>query len=210
MLAEQEVKGYILNTETGSLQEYYNTPEESLSDISANETEEVSMTKDSAIMPRAFTRVFHSYLPNTYSYDYDNSLFKIGMVRVDNSKNNYTSASLVFTVERSGSCSSTVTVGTTVGGEIDAIYAKAKVEFSGEVANQVTWSAGTRVETGSSVPPGQKGKVTAYVVGVYSGGTAKYIIENLATNSVTYEQVGIGALIPCTREWNLVVEIPCS
>ena len=84
VLAEQEVKGYILNTETGCLQEYYTTPEESISDISANETEEVSMTKDSAVMPRAFTRVFQSYSPNTYSYDYDNALFKIVMVRVDN------------------------------------------------------------------------------------------------------------------------------
>lgn len=134
----------------------------------------------------------------------------IGTVRVDNSLNQYSPASLIFVVEQSGSCSTTITMGATTGVEVDALYAKASLTFGLEVSDQVSWTEGIRIETESSVPPRQIGKVTGYVVGIYSGGTATYILENPATNKITYEYVGTGGIIPTTRNWNLVVEIPCS
>ena len=204
----REVKGYIWNPQTDELCAYHSVPDAGVLEF---KTTEGSDDADALpMLPRGFIRTFHSYSPSTYTYKYDSELFKIGFVRVDNSHNSSEPADLTFTVQNSGSCSTTITSGYAIGGELDAIYYKATLEFSGEVANQVSWSRGMSVGTSTSVPPGQIGKITAYVVGIYSGGTATYAVENTATNQMRYEYVGIGALIPTTNAWNLVVEIPCD
>lgn len=206
--SSQEIKGYIWNSNTGELREYYNSPDELFPEIVMTEADKEPYTNP--VMSRGIARAFHSYSPTQYTYDYDNDRFKIGVVRVDNSKNSVTPADLKFVVDRSGSCSTTLTTGVTYGGEVEAIFSKAELKFSGEVASTVSWSAGTSVGTNSSVPAGQIGKVTAYVIGLYSQGTAKYTVLNTTTDELWYDTVGIGGLIPTTNEWNLVVEIPCE
>lgn len=202
------IKGYVWNPSTGQLEAYYNSPEECLPPLSMSEADTEPYINP--IMPQGIARAFVSYSPTSYTYNYTNNLFKIGTVRVDNSKNTSSSANLNFTVERSGSCSITLTLGSSIGGEIDAIYAKAQSTFSAEVAAQVSWSAGTTVGTSSTVPPGKIGKVTGYVIGIYSAGTATYSRLNTTTDELTYEKVGIGALLPTTNAWNLVVEVPST
>ena len=204
----QTVSGYLWNSQTGELRAYVNSPEECLPMITM-EAEDFTPYVN-PVMTRGVARAFYSYEPNSYTYDYQNSRFKIGMVRVDNSGNHTTPAALVFAVDQSGSCSVTLTLGASLGGEVNAIFSKAQLTFGGEVASQVSWSQGTRVETNSSVPPGQIGRVTAYVVGIYSAGTTTYTVLNTTTDELWYDSVGIGVLIPTTNEWNLVVEIPCA
>lgn len=195
-------KGYIWNSNTNHLEAY-----DSLEDDISVQVEEVT---PATVTPRGIIRTFHSYSPTSYSYDYNNAKFKIGMARVDNSSNMYSPANLTFTVEKSGSCCMTTTTGETIGSEVDAIYLKAQLQYNTEVSKQVLWTKGTKVETNTSVPAGQIGRVTAYVIGIYSGGTAKYEVENTATQSLSYDYVAMGALIPTTNVWNLVVEIPCD
>lgn len=203
---EHNIKGYIWNSMTGELQEYCDSPDEVLPPI--NMTEADSEPYIELLQPHGFARAFYSYSPTTYTYDYQNERFKIGSVRVDNSKNVASPAELKFVVDKSGSCSTTLTTGVSYGGETNAIFAKAQLKFNAEVASTVSWSAGMSVGTNSSVPAGQIGKVTAYVVGIYSQGTATYTVLNTTTDELRYESVGIGGLIPTTNEWNLKVEIP--
>ena len=48
------------------------------------------------------------------------------------------------------------------------------------------------------------------VIGIYSNGKATYRMINTTTDETREEEVSLGALIPTTNEWNLVVEIPSS
>lgn len=202
--------GYIYNPDTGALKPYYFSPQECLPVLA--QPEQTMTDSHTAIpipdyMPRAIIRTFHSYSPTSYTYSYNNSRFKIGFSRVDNTRSSQPT-DLIFKVEKSGSCSMAITSGITIGGEMDAIYAKAKAEFGAEVTTQISWTSGQSSSTGSKVPAGQIGKVTAYVVGMYSNGTARYTLENPATGTIQYENVGIGAIIPTTNGWNFVIEIP--
>lgn len=204
----ERIRGYLWNPQTGELKAYHTSPEEVAPPINLHDFNREPYVNP--ISTHGIARAFYSYSPSRYTYDYTNSRFRIGSVRVDNSGNKTSSASLQFTVKNSGSCSTTVTSGMTYGGEVQAIYAKASLEFSGSVAATVSWSSGTDVGTASSVPPGQIGKITAYVVGLYSQGTATYTLLNTSTDEIRYDSVGIGAIIPTTQAWNLVVEIPAA
>lgn len=200
--------GYVYEPETGEIYPYVSSPEEILSDITL--TDEDMEPYINPIMPLAYVRSFVSYSPTSYTYDYNNERFEIGSVRVDNSLNQVAEADLVFVVTQSSSCQATVTVGVEAGGEVQAAFAKAQLKFSGSVAKTVSWTAGTTVETGITVPPGMIGKITAYVIGVYSAGTATYSVLNSTTDEMYYETKGIGILIPTTNAWNFVPEIPCT
>lgn len=201
--------GYVYNTETGELQAYKENPNEVLPDIQVN-SEDIEPYIVNAPGTRSIGRAFISYSPRTYTYEYTNPKFKIGKIRVDNTANKYESASLVFVTENSSSCEMTYSAAMEVGGELQAIFGKASIKFGGEIARKVSWVRGTSVSTTSSVPPGEIGSVTAYVIGIYSAGTATYRMINTTTDEVWEENVGVGALIPTTNEWNLVVEIPSA
>lgn len=182
-----------------------------LTELDANSPVELIVDSiEPPISPQASVRSFHSFTFGEYARDYENELFKIGEVRIDNSHNQYTSASGVFAVNQSGSCGITITLGMSYGGEVDAIFAHAEFQFHGEVAEEVSWTVGEYAEGSITVPPGKIGKITAYIIGMYYGGTATYAVENLATGTVRYENRSIGALIPTKNSWNFVVEIPAE
>ena len=66
------------------------------------------------------------------------------------------------------------------------------------------------MQTGTTVPAGQIGRVTGYVVGVYTAGTATYRVLNTSTDETWTETGAIGALVPTSNDWNLVIEVPCK
>lgn len=204
-----DIGGYVYNTETGELQAYKESPDEVLPEIQITEEDMEPYTVEGPAT-RSIGRGFISYSPSTYTYEYENPQYKIGKIRVDNSDNKYSPADLVFTVEKSSSCSVEVSIYGEVGGEAGVIFAKAEAKFGGEVAFNVSWTKGTSVSTNTQVPPGKIGSVTGYVIGIYSQGTAVYRMINTSTDETWDETVGLGALIPTTNDWNLVVEIPSA
>lgn len=126
------------------------------------------------VAPIGFSRSCISYSPNTYTYDYNNARFKIGSCRVDNTANQIREADLIFIVNQSSSVGIVLTLGASYGGETNAVFAKVSAKYKAEVATSVSWTRGTQVQTGTTVPAGQIGRVTGYVVGVYTAGTATY------------------------------------
>ena len=55
-----------------------------------------------------------------------------------------------------------------------------------------------------------KDEKRGHVIGIYSNGKATYRMINTTADETREEEVSLGALIPTTNEWNLVVEIPSS
>ena len=158
---------------------------------------------------RGYARTFVSYSPTTYTYKYDDPQFKIGMTRVDN-RNNSTPASLNFEVTQSSHCDVEASLSVEYGGEVEAIFAKAEVKYGAEVSERVSWTRGTSVGTGVTVPAGKVGTITAYVIGIYSSGTVTYRVLNTTTGDYWDEKVGAGALIPTTNSWNFIPVISNS
>lgn len=208
VFAAQSPAGYIYNPETTKLAPYYETPEEVIPQREITE-EDLEMYVN-PITPHGFNRYCIAYSPKSYSYDYNNERFKIGVARVDNTKNKYESADLIFVATQSSSVGFTLTLGVECGGEVDAVFSKVSAKYRGEVATNVSWSAGETVQTGTKVPPGKIGRVTAYVIGVYTAGTATYRVLNTTTDEMWDEACGIGVLVPTTNAWNMVVEVPSN
>lgn len=196
------IGGYVYNPITGTTQTYYSSPAECLPDLSKT----CDKTPYIAAQPRGVARAFYSYSPSTQTYDYTNSRYKIGLTRLDNSSSAYPT-SFSFRVEKSGSCGVVVTNGLTIGGETDALFAKAEAEYGNQVSRSVSWYASQSAGAETSVPAGKIGTITGYVIGVYSQGTATYTRLNTTTDELVYETVGMGGLVPTNSEWNLVVNI---
>ncbi len=207
-LAAQNPKGYLYDQETGELNPYYSTPEEVMPQ-EKNTAEDLELTIN-PVAPIGFNRYCISYSPNTYTYDYNNERFKIGSCRVDNTKNQISDADLIFEVNQSSSVGIVLTLGASYGGETDAVFAKVSAKYKAEVATSVSWTQGTKVQTGATVPAGQIGRVTGYIVGVYTAGTATYRVLNTSTDESWTEPGAIGVLVPTSNDWNLVIEIPCK
>ena len=207
-LAAENPKGYIYDQETGKLDPYYSTPEEVMpqEEITAEDLEPAI----NPVVPIGFSRSCISYSPNTYTYDYNNARFKIGSCRVDNTANQIREADLIFIVNQSSSVGIVLTLGASYGGETNAVFAKVSAKYKAEVATSVSWTRATQEQTGTTLPAGQIGRVTGYVVGVYTAGPATYRVLNTSTDETWTETGAIGALVPTSNDWNLVIEVPCK
>lgn len=131
------------------------------------------------------------------------------MGRLDNRENPKTSSNLYAEVTYSGSTSAALTLGAAYGGEVNAIVAKVQGQVTGSAAMSVSWTKGVRYSANTTVPSGKVGYVWAYVVAVYSNGTAVYNVLDTSTDQIWSESKGIGGLVP-THNINLKVQIKNS
>lgn len=201
-------KGYIYNPQTQETIPYYNSPSEVLQGASVT-PEDMQTTTETTVQPRGFNRVFVGYSPGSFKYDYENARYKIGVTRLDNRQSSEPAA-LTFKVHQSSSCGVSITSGVEYGGEVNAVFGSVSAKYGSEVSANVSWSQGTEVSTNAKVPAGQIGRVTAYVIGVYTAGTATYRVLNTTTGEMWDETGGLGALVPTNNAWNLVVQIPST
>lgn len=144
-------------------------------------------------MPRAFVWAFSSYSPSSYTTDYE--YIKIGSGRADN-LGGLTPMKLVATVSYTSSTSATLTSGSTVGGEVDAIIAKVKAEVSVTASATVSWTMGISYQAQADTPPGMVGYLDVFVPGIYTSGTAFYNVLDTSNDTLLTESRGIGGRVP--------------
>ncbi len=172
----------------------------------SNEDIENAKKKKSDISPQALMPVLIRYDQDSARINYEAEY--VGFTRVDNSKNLFTPASIIFIADDTDSFSASTSATYETGLELDAIVAKvqATVTIGGTVKRE--WTAGHSYGAESSVPPREIGRITAYIPGTYSAGTLVYKVYNTYDDSYFIDYVDIGATVPANHAWNLKVEIP--
>lgn len=159
----------------------------------------------SVITPNIVVYQFDHYSESTHSISW--TMEYVGTLRVDNSANKYTSATMIFTASDSGSWSAAITYGTTIGAEVDAVVAtvKAEVSISGTLTR--TWTVNHEYGTSTEVPPGKIGTIKAYIPGTSSKGTAYYRRYDTEQSGYTIVLWGLGGYVPAYNSWNMVISI---
>jgi hypothetical protein len=210
--------GYIWDQRTGvstpyNISKFKNTvstttPAEVLDQIQNTTTPDSSGSSTDIHVSAIAMPVFDHYSETSSIVNY--KLKYVGVTRVDNSGNKYSSASLIYTATVSSSWSISGTTGAEVQAELTAIVAKVKVSSSVSGTASRSWSKGTTYGTSTTVPAGKIGKVEAYIPGTTSKGNAVYKVYNTSDSTYYYENRSRGAVVPSSSGWNFVVTVPCA
>jgi len=130
----------------------------------------------------------------------------VGVTRVDNTQNKYSSAKLIFTATSSGSFKAAANVSGTTAAEINLVVSKVDATVTIGGTFERVWTQGMTYGTETSVPPGKIGEIYAYIPGTASKGYAIYKVTDDYGYSF-YEQKACGANVPAENSWNMVVKI---
>lgn len=202
--------GIIWNEETGESQYYSLSNPPKIDPIldplpSKKDLEKSKSTKTSVVTPQSLLPVLVRYDQNSATLDWEEKY--VGVTRVDNSDNLYTSAKLIFMATESDSWEYAGTTSLETSAELELILSKvqATVTVSGTASR--SWTKGYTYGTETEVPPGKIGTVTAYIPGTSSSGYAVYKVYNTYDDTYFYDYRARGAIIPAKNAWNMKVKI---
>ena len=202
--------GIIWNQSTGEVTQYDPSTfkNEEIIPIKAEKLPTSKNSKSSVIGRGISLPVLDHYSETSESLNWTQKY--VGVTRVDNSGNQYTGASIIFTATSTDSWSASGTYGTEVSAEMDLIVAKVNVTSSLQATVTRSWTNGTQYGTSTTVPAKTIGKITAYIPGTSSSGYACYKVYNTSDSSYYWNNIPKGAIVPANNAWNLVITIPCT
>lgn len=135
---------------------------------------------------------------------------KIGEVSVDNSKNKKTTVKLTYKNTTSGSFTGTVSLASTIGGEVEFVAAKVNASTQYSVSASVSWTKGTETGIEIPVPAKSKGSITAYLSAIKTSGYMVYNaqdIEHPNTQGYVINELVSESIVPVTTDYHYVTKI---